>query len=663
MCPGLGWGRDMADSTTRTGQDRGVPAAALAVILLVAALLGLALLFDWWPILRGGFGWSWDHVSSDVSTLLRLMPAIAILLIYGISIALLRGAADWLFLTWCILGAVAVPVSLLGVLGDPLFVLFSRTVSQYATGPFVVSLSMKDPASTVAQWPAAMPGFFSPLPHMSTMSPLWAVLYHVLQRLLEQFPSLSAWLALRLIPLRCQDFSFLALDDAKVASAWLGILSPLWAAMTAIPLFVLGKQIGDRTLARRAVSWWPLIPALTMFAATLSAAYLPFAVAAISIFWALLRSPGDRIPWHVHLLRFLVGFFAGLLTLWNFSLIPLLAFMGILTLLRWQWGLSKSTAKGFTWPLLVGLELAAGAGLAWGLYTLWAGHSPLQLLRVSMDVHLNLHRPYWPWLALHTWDLILFLGLPICGLAIVGALIRRDAPFRQYTAALGLTLAILVLSGTAQGETGRIWMYFMPLILLVAAAALGRMKPLARCLLAASQVLWLLVLAAAVRTVVAGDVRPPPTFAEVTPPAVVEPHGALQADFGNQLRLLGYQSRYQPETHSLKLALHWEGLQQMREPYYFSVVAVAPDGAALPARQTQPFATRFPTTCWPRGQEVIDHLEVPLGQDPPQGNWWVSLSVFELRENQPPVFLPVRLPDGRLDQQVGLGPLKVNTGE
>jgi hypothetical protein len=203
-------------------------------------------------------------------------------------------------------------------------------------------------------------------------------------------------------------------------------------------------------------------------------------------------------------------------------------------------------------------------------------------------------------------------------------------------------------------------MYFMPLILLVAAGALGKMKPLARGLLAASQVLWVLVLAAAIRTVVTGDVRPPPTFAEVAPPALAEPYEALQADFGNQLRLLGYQSRYQPKTHSLKLALHWEGLQQMRAPYYFSGVAVAPDGAVLPASQTQPFATRYPTTCWPRGQEIVDYLELPLGQDLPQGNWWVSLSVFELKGNQSPIFLPVRLPDGRTDQQVGLGPLKVN---
>jgi hypothetical protein len=653
----------MSDRTASSDEGQEVPAAALAAIALATVLLGAALLFDWLPILRGGFGWSWAYEPPALQRVWLLAPSILILVIYGAGLVLLRRAADWLLVGWCILGAVALPVSLLWVLGDPLFILFSRTVSQYATGPFVVSLDLKDPAQLVAQWPLAMPGYFSPLPHMSTMSPLWVLLYYASQRLLEHVPVVSSWLALQLIPLRCQDFGFLALSDAKIASAWLGILSPVWTALTIIPLFVLGKQVGDRTMARRSISWWPFIPALTMFAATLSAAYLPFATAAISLYWASLRSPASPVPRQSHLLRFLAGCLAGLLILWNFSLIPLLAFMAVLTLLRWQWGLRRPSFKGWSWPLLAGLELGAGAVIVWGLYTLLAGHSPLQLLQISMDVHLNLHRPYWPWLALHTWDLILFTGLPVCGLAVIGAVVRRDAAFRQYAITLGVTLVLLVLSGTAQGETGRIWMYFMPLILLVAGAALSRIRPLARCVLGVTQVLWLLILVLVVRTVITGDVRPPPTLAEVASPAMSEPYVALPTDFGSQLRLLGYQSHYRPETDSLELALHWEALRQMRIPYYVSTVAVEPGGEALPASQSQPFATRFPTTCWSRADEVVDLVELPLGQNPPSGNWWVSLSVFELGESQTPLFLPARLPDGSQDQQVGLGPLTVGTGE
>jgi hypothetical protein len=168
----------MSDRTARRDEAQDMPAAALAAIVLGTVLLGAALLFDWLPILRGGFGWSWTYEPPALQRVWLLAPSILILVIYGVGLALLRRAADWLLVVWCILGAVALPVGLLRVLGDPLFILFSRTVSQYATGPFVVTLDLTDPARLVAQWPLAMPGYFSPLPHMSTMSPLWVLLYY-----------------------------------------------------------------------------------------------------------------------------------------------------------------------------------------------------------------------------------------------------------------------------------------------------------------------------------------------------------------------------------------------------------------------------------------------------------------------------------------------------
>lgn len=632
---------------------------AYAVILGLTACLGTSLLFDWWPLLRGGFGWTWDYARPTAAAALRSLPAIAVLLAYAAGVHLLRGRADWIHVAWSILGAIAIPVAFLNVLGDPLFVLFSRTISRISTGAFATSLTITNVRETVAAWPAAMPGFWYPLPHMSTTSPLWALLYYSVQGVLERLPDFSSRLALPLISLHCQDFNFLALDDAKIASIWVGILSPVWAALTAIPLFILARQVGDRTLARRAVAWWPIIPAVTMFSATLTTAYVPLAIAAVCVFWAGLGSPAYPLPRRAHGLRFITGCLLGLLTLWNFSLLPLLALLGILTLLRCLWEAGRPALKSLSWLGLVGLELLAGMGLVWGLYTLWAGHSPIHLLLVSMNLHLQLDRPYWPWLVLHAWDLILFTGLPVCGLAIIGALARRGAAFRQHAIALAVTLILLVLSGTAQGETGRIWMYFMPLLLVLAVGGLEAADATRRGCLAGGQVLWLAVLALVLRTVLTTEIRVPPTYDEVAYPPMTAPFVAARADFGDQVQLLGYQVHYEPQSQSLHLGLHWQAMQRLRVPYYFSAIAVAPDGEVLRSRDWQPFATRFPTTCWPEGREIVDQIELPLGQDPMPGHWWVSLSAFDLREGQPPVFLPVRLPDGQIDRQVGLGPLDV----
>jgi hypothetical protein len=640
----------------------GLSSPVVIAILTVSLLVALAILFDWWPVLRG-IGWQWGYVSPSIDRLLRVIPALLVLAAYCAGLVLLRKSADWLSLAWCVLGAVAVPVSLLYVGGDPYFILFSRTVSKYSTGAYAASLTITDIAETVAGWPDAMPTFVHSLPHMSVSSPVWPSLYYALQHFLERSPVLSAWLALPLIPLRCQNYRFLGLNDAQIASAWLGILSPASAALTAIPLFMLGRQVGDRALARQAVAWWPLIPALTMFAATLSSAYVLFAVLAIWLFWKSLRSPADPIPWQTHLLRFLAGCLLGLLISWNFSLIPLLAFMGILTLLRWQWGVRKPTLERLSWPLLVGVELVAGIGLVWGLYTLWAGHSPIDLLPEILSLHTGFGFSYWRWLLLDPWDVILFMGLPAFGLAVAGVTTRRGASFRQYAIALGLTLLVMVLSGTMRGEVGRIWMFFMPLILLLAAGALAPLEPMPKALLTGAQILWLIVVAIDLTTIVTGDVPPPPRYQEVALSSLPQPVVPAHAEFAGDVELTGYQAAYQPDTRTLTLALHWAPLRPMRRPHYFSAVLVDPTGEVLPAVKWQPFKTGYPTTCWyggiPPGGQIVDWIDLPLGADPAPGNWWVSLSAFDLAEDQPPVELPVLLADGRADRQVGLGPLEV----
>jgi hypothetical protein len=74
----------------------------------------------------------------------------------------------------------------------------------------------------------------------------------------------------------------LAVDHAKIATAWAGIHKPLWASLRAIPLFILGRQVGDLSLARNAVVRLPLAVAPTGFMATRGSAHPHFMRAVIS---------------------------------------------------------------------------------------------------------------------------------------------------------------------------------------------------------------------------------------------------------------------------------------------------------------------------------------------------------------------------------------------
>ena len=67
---------------------------------------------------------------------------------------------------------------------------------------------------------------------------------------------------------------------------------PLWGALAVFPLCHIARRLNGVQGARLAVSWWPLVPALVLFAPTWNTLYPLFALVA---FWLLLRG-GGRTP-------------------------------------------------------------------------------------------------------------------------------------------------------------------------------------------------------------------------------------------------------------------------------------------------------------------------------------------------------------------------------
>jgi hypothetical protein len=104
--------------------------------------------------------------------------------------------------------------------------------------------------------------------------------------------------------------------------------------------------------------------------------------------------------------------------------------------------------------------------------------------RVQVEVHGRSHATWVTW---NLWDFALFLGWPLA----VAWLARvrgewRDASLEiPFATALIVAVAALDLSGAILGETGRIWMFLMPLA--VGAAATGARSPRAWLPLATAQ--------------------------------------------------------------------------------------------------------------------------------------------------------------------------------
>ncbi len=631
------------------------------VVFGLTAVLAFLIFFDLWPFLRGDFGWRWPHEPATAHSWLVLLSGAGLLAVYGAGAWFLRQRATWLYLGWVVLGTAVITTHFLWLYGHPLDILYRRTVSTLVTGGYMTAAEQIHSFDDLRAWPQMMAsGALGEHTHISISPPGWPALYWGLTQLLAQFPALSEAASLWLRPWLC-DYGFvMGHTPAAITSAWLGILSPLWGALTAVPLYLLGRDLRDKQLGRVAAAGWVLVPALSLFMGTLNTPY-PFM--ALLCLWLLLKGlqREGRASW-----GWLAG--AGLSTAvvltFNFALAPLMLWSGWLALLFWWLHPTTDTRAYWTRPFVLGGIYGAGLLMGMGLYWLTTGHHLLSLLPIAMDTHLTLDRPYWPWVWLHSWDVVLFGGLPIFLYFLYGAWRLPDKATRAFALALLLTLVTLVLSGTARGETGRVWLFFMPGILLVATAVAqsGPDKRRELALLGGAQILWLGMMVGVIRAV-GIEIPPPVAYTAVVAPPLDTPATPVGARFGDELRLDSFQTAYQPESNTLTLALQWEPLQQMADWYFFSAVVVDANGTLLHAETWSPLNYQYPTTCWYHTPQttIQDQAELTLPVSPTAPPLWISLSAFRVNvADNTPTYLPVTLPSGEVDpQQVGLGPIGV----
>jgi hypothetical protein len=297
----------------------------------------------------------------------------------------------------------------------------------------------------------------------------------------------------------------------------------------------------------------------------------------------------------------------------------------------------------------VGLWFGAGAALPWLVFYLASRITPLDVIRVAFEKHLGMERDPLVWLWMHGWEWALLGTLPAV-IVVLAGLRRQRLHASALPVALVGSLAILILSSTARGETGRVWLFFVPFALLAAGQMLPTPASLHR--MAVAQAVLFVALAATWVVMSAADTRSP-----VPPPPPHDNVMASGARFGNDFELTGWRAEVVDE--GLLLYMNLRADQQILVPYYFAALPVDPLGQPAISEVWQPQETRFPATCWPPGVVIGETRLLPLAAPPAPGGWYISLSAFA-DVTQPMNTLPVTLADGSSDRQVGLGPVLVS---
>ena len=182
-------------------------------------------------------------------TVPRLMPGLLGIAVYLAGARLLfSGRYQWLNIIWSILFTAAIPILLLNLIDDPLHQLYACTASG-CSGGFLAAPQLSP--AMLRDWPAHMPEMRGKWPHLAiSNAPGWPLVYRATATGLAAFPALADRLANELRPLQCLNPDLIRLSPAQMASAWIGIATPLWGALTVLPLYWLGQRPGRRAHRR-----------------------------------------------------------------------------------------------------------------------------------------------------------------------------------------------------------------------------------------------------------------------------------------------------------------------------------------------------------------------------------------------------------------------------
>jgi hypothetical protein len=249
-----------------------------------------------------------------------------------------------------------------------------------------------------------------------------------------------------------------------VAIHLLGITSaaPLTAicvglgALTAPLAYGLGRTLGTEQRGRLAAILTAFSPALILFGVT-SLDYV-FAALGTAVAW-LLVSPGRVARAAGYALAGLSSFCSWLL--------PATAAWAVLVVWRRRgWRSASVVALG-----VAGGLLAVNVALA-----LTLGYDPVAVVRALAPIYrhgIAAHRPYPYWLFGSPVAWVVMLGVPTGWLA-VRSLARAD----DAAIALAAVIAVTAVAGFTKAETERIWLPFVPLAAVAAAAAAPtRLRP------------------------------------------------------------------------------------------------------------------------------------------------------------------------------------------
>ncbi len=604
-----------------------LPVILAIIALSLSALYAIGLIVDW-PAWVHGSNWVWVRRVPTPGGRFLLMP---LLFAAGLVLAVVALRPDnpdrsatadrpETGLVWS--RRRTAPFLTLLVILTPLFQL--AIAAQHRSQPLSlavtsqpafwrVGMRIEDPLAFARAHTAKMPTYDDV--HLRTQPPGWPLAYWATYRVMARLPIAADLLGRWFHRYDCAAPEFQGYTPPQLAAAGLRVAIVLLSGLGVLPLYALGRRFYSPSAARLTAVGYAFTPALLVFSGRFDVAYALLGLAAS---WLGVRylCDGRRFALVLLAVSLAVGSF------FSFTVLPITAFVfSILAAHVWMGREGRRSRLGR-------LAVAGGTVLIallafWGFLYLAAGVNGWQMFHVGQAIHREYRLNYPTWFLFNLYDLAVFMGIVpfvgavgASGIAVASAAGRWGR--RRFDAvALGWVLSVLLLnlSAAVRAETGRLWLFLMPLGGLVGFAwwverwgerprpDRGRGRR------------WIIILFAAylVQALVTGYLLGGRGISPATqPPVWSMPASAQPLDYrlGDAIALRGYELAEAGET--LNLTLYWRAIRFPRVEYSVFVHLLDENGVIVGQSDGPPGGGAPPVWCWAPGEVVADRRTLNL---------------------------------------------------
>lgn len=626
---------------TMTRQSRWL----LAIITLGTLILAGLILTDALPLLRGPAPetseWYWPYLLRPINRWWVSWGAALLMVLVAGWWMQQRHEKRWVTPTavfLLILTSILLQLGLVYAHKTAVFPeLIDRTLSHQASGFFQTAANITDINELLAHYPAAMLTFGSD--HARTHPPGLILANWLTIRLFEHLPSLADGIAPSVWAARCTDLWLFGKSAAVAAALATWAVLPLVAAASTVwPAYLLAKQLLPYPAAKLAAALVAALPSLLLFAPKSVQLFAPLTLFLLWAFHLALQN----WSWRWFILAGLFYALATFLSLGNFALALLLLIYALLMI--WQ----QRSWQQVGWRRIVAGGLLFGvAGLSlWLAYWLIWGVAPWLIWQTGLAQHYELAtslRRYEWWLLWNLVDVVVYAGLPVA-IGYVAGLVNAVRNGRSHhlqsinNLALSLLTLLLVLnfSGSARGEVGRIWLFFLPLLALVAAGFWHKVFPgwKTAVLLISLQLILTVSLGVAwqpVRAVIVvaqepvmDTTRQPETQTQIA----FQEAGTHPATF----TLDGYTIRQDNEM--IDVDLFWRGDKGAKRPFTVFVQLWDSNGQIVTQQDNWPVNRQWPPTCWQPDAQIIDSYQLVIPPTTPPGMFTLVTGFYDADTNE-----------------------------